>query len=134
MSRSGPTARSEGIDSIGHRNGPNVGLQSFAVDDVYRLAEKRGDVGLEGYVVEHRHTDIRIDLNHDVDVAVGSIAAARDRTEQGSMHHPAIAQGHFGTPQGLERFNAIHKLYIAGLRRYRESLARRSGVTKRLTA
>jgi hypothetical protein len=50
------------------------------------------DKFLQVGVIENRHPNIRIDLDHNVDVAIGTAIAARQRTEQGGMHYPALTQ------------------------------------------
>ena len=81
-----------------------MGFQRVTIYDVDGAVEEIGNVFLEIDLVEHGHPDIRIDLDHDVDVAIRTAFAARQRTEQGGVHHPALAQGALGSPQGLDRF------------------------------
>jgi hypothetical protein len=60
-------------------------------------------------------------LNHNIDIAIGAVVAARDRAEQGGMRHPFRAQvvlGRFQCPQDLVAFHGVN-LRQNGLRNIR---------------
>src|SRR6266446_3020816 len=95
MSRRAAAAALESIDGVDFGARANIGLEPFAADYVDWAVKPAGDVVLQSGVVEDGDAGRGIKFNHDVDVAVGPIVAARTRTEQCHM-----------TPAGPSRFAA----------------------------
>jgi hypothetical protein len=58
-------------------------FEAVAVDHIDRPFEQAGDALLEARIFEHGQMRRRIDLDHDVEVAVGPAVAARHRAEYG---------------------------------------------------
>src|SRR5438105_412045 len=99
---------SECIDRVGHRLGTNVGFEPLAAYDVDGLIEKSCNVFLEFHIIENRDAGVRIEFDHDVDIAIRAVVTTSHRAEQGSMLDPAPAQGRFKASQGLKGFRAVH--------------------------
>src|SRR3954452_21608139 len=97
MSRSERSSALEGIDRIGNGSRTEVGLQAVAAHNIDRPVEQARDVLLQSYVVEHRNMRLRIDLEHDVDIAAGPVLTPRDGTEQGSTPPPPCSERLLGT-------------------------------------
>src|ERR1700722_18674375 len=110
MSRRTVSSDLEGIDRIGRRGGTDIGLEAIAIHDVDRAIEKTRDVVLEACIVEHSETRLRVDLDHDVDIAVGTAVAACYRAENGHPAHAARTQIRFGSTQGRQGFATVHVL------------------------
>jgi len=81
MSRNAVSAASEGIDGVGRGRRPHVRLKTLAADNINRTIEQLGDVILEGNLFVHAHLGRRIDLDHNIDVAVRPVVTARARAE-----------------------------------------------------
>ena len=75
--------------------GPDKRFQSLAIRHVDRHGKQLFDILDDARVVEKAYVGVRIDLNHNVDIAVGTLLAPRPRTKQGGMSYPALAQGAF---------------------------------------
>jgi hypothetical protein len=73
---------SESMDGVGRSLGSETGFQTFAADHIDRPVEHVGDKILHAGIVENRHDDRGVEINQDVDIAVGAVITARDRTEQ----------------------------------------------------
>src|SRR6266852_1916889 len=76
---------SESIDRVGGSLWSNTGFQTFAADDVDRTVEHVGDKVFHAGIVENCHDDCGIEIDQNVDIAVGTVIAARDGTEQRGM-------------------------------------------------
>src|SRR5271170_7462262 len=91
-----PVSRgSEGIDGVGCRRRGYVGFQRLAVYDIDRAVEQGRNIFLKSYVTPNSHMRLGIDLDHNIDVAVGPVVAARTRAEQSGMTDAARTQGGF---------------------------------------
>ena len=92
--RISPSAVSSGlerIDRVSRGGGTDMRFETVAVDHIDRPFEQAGDVLLEARIFEHGQMRRRIDLDHDVEVAVGPAVAARHRAEYGRPPHAARA-------------------------------------------
>jgi hypothetical protein len=76
---------SESIDRVGGSHGSNTRFQTFAADHIDRTVEHVGYKVLHAGIVENRHDDCWIEIDQDVDIAVGAVLAACDGTEQRGM-------------------------------------------------
>src|SRR5689334_7884422 len=110
MSRRAISVCSECIDRVGHGVATNVGFEALAAYNVYRLIEEACNVFLDVHVIKNRDAGVRIEFDHDVDVAIRTVVTPSHRPEQGSMLDPTPAQGMFTASQGLKGFGAIHAL------------------------
>src|SRR5271165_3830367 len=108
MSRSAPLAASEGINGIGRGSGANVRLKPGAVDNIDRAVEQAGDVLFRSGVIEDGDVCGRIKFDHDVDVAVGPVVAARTGAEQRCVTDATRAQSRFVFPQPGKDFLTVH--------------------------
>ena len=81
MSRSAAVAALESIDGVGRGGGANVRLQPLPTDNIDRAVEQAGNVIFQAGVVKNGDVGRRIEFHHDIDVAVGSVVAARAGTE-----------------------------------------------------
>lgn len=81
------------MDCVGGGGGCHVGLQRLPVHHVDRAIKQGGDVVLQADIGPNADRSLRVDLDHDVGVAVGTVVAAGSRAEQGCVGHAAGAQG-----------------------------------------
>src|ERR1700686_4830309 len=109
MSRRAVSTGLEGIGRISGRGGADIGFEAVAVYHVDGAVKQARDVILQACIVEHGDMRLRIDFDHDVDIAVRSTVAARDRAERGRPAHAARAEIGFGSPQGFKGFGTVHK-------------------------
>jgi hypothetical protein len=90
MSLKAVDAASEGTNGVGRGGGTNVRLKPAAADDINRTVEQSRDAILErdvfvdadqgrrsGTPIRDADQGGRIDFDHDLDVAVGPVVAAR---------------------------------------------------------
>ena len=89
-----------------------MGLESLTVDHVDRAIEQTGDVILQPDVIEKSDVGFRIDIDHDVDIAVGPVLAACHGAEYGCMRDAARAQGAFIVAQSGDGVLGIHSKKI----------------------
>src|SRR5579862_4144191 len=99
MSLSASTSGSERIDSISLRRRPEMRFERFPIDHIDRFGEKSGDKVFNTNVVEHGDVRARIELDEDIDVAVGPVVSARHRAKKRGVGYPALAQRRFVLPQ-----------------------------------
>src|SRR4051795_2839940 len=104
MSRSAASAGSECINRVGRDGGFNVRLEPLAAHNIDGTIEQRRDVILERDILIDADPGGGIDFDHDVDVVVGPVVAARSGAEQGGMADAARAQGGLVLPQPLYDF------------------------------
>src|SRR5260370_40315904 len=86
---------SEGINGFALAGWPYMGFQSGTVRNIDAHGEQVLDAVNNADILKHIHPNVRRNLNHDIDVAVGAGVAARARTEQGSMTYPERLQSGF---------------------------------------
>src|SRR3979490_539758 len=98
----------EGIDRVSRRGGTDIGFEAVAVHHVDGTSKQARDVILEARIVEHGDMRLRIDLDHDVDIAVRTPVAARHRAKHSRAAHSARAEIRFASTQGLKSFAAVH--------------------------
>jgi hypothetical protein len=79
---------SESIDRVGRSFGSETRFQTFAADHIDRTVEHLGDKIFDAGIVENGHDDCGIEIDQDVDIAVGAVITARDGTEQGACATP----------------------------------------------
>ena len=77
MSRNALSPASERINRVCNRRWPDVRLQTVAADDINRLIKQFRDVILERDILVDADSRRRIDLDHDIDVALGPVIATR---------------------------------------------------------
>jgi hypothetical protein len=70
-----------------------MGLESVAAYHVDGAIEQAGNIFFQTDVIEHGHARLGINLDHDIEVAVGPVLAAYDRAEHGGMTDAARPQG-----------------------------------------
>ena len=70
----------ESIDGVGRR-WPDVGLETLTAQDINRPIKQFRDVILERDVFLDADRRSRVDLNHNIDIAVGPVVTARARTK-----------------------------------------------------
>src|SRR6266849_5239500 len=109
MSRRAVPTGLEGIDRVSGRGWTDIRLEAVAVHHVDGTIKQARDVILEASIVEHGEMRLRIDFDHDVDIAVRTAVAARDRAEHSRPAHAARAEISFGSTQGFKGFAAVHK-------------------------
>src|SRR5271168_1564435 len=85
----------ESINGFTLGAGPDKRFQSLAIRHVDRHGKQLFDILDDARVVEKAYVGVRIDLNHNVDIAVGTLLAPGPRTKQVGMSYPALAQGAF---------------------------------------
>jgi hypothetical protein len=90
-----------------------VGLERLAIDHIDWAIEQAGDVLRETDVIENRDVRCRVDIDHDVEVAVRPALAARHGTEDGRMRHAARTQGAFMATQCCKGVVSVHAGTIA---------------------
>ena len=88
--------RSECINGIRSGRGANIGFEAFTIYNIDGFIEEPGDVVLEIHVIENRDAGVRINLDHNIDVATEPVVAASHRANQGGVRYPPTAQGLFG--------------------------------------
>jgi hypothetical protein len=66
-------------------------LEGFAIDYIDALCKQFAEVFANADIVEHCRMRRGIEFDEDIEVAVGSTFAARDRTEQRGMANAAGA-------------------------------------------
>src|SRR5579885_1451690 len=113
MSRNAPIAASERINCVRHRDGFYMRLQPVAIDNVDRPVKQACDIGLQADIAEQGDARRRVELYHDVDVAVGAIVPARSRAEQGRMADAAGAQRRLVVLQPGDDLVSVHRPRIA---------------------
>src|SRR6266849_10695856 len=109
MSRRAVPTGLEGIDRVSGRGWTDIRLEAVAVHHVDGTIKQARDVILEASIVEHGEMRLRIDLDHNVDIAVRTAVAARHRAEHSRPAHAAGAEIRFGSTQGLKGFAAVHE-------------------------
>jgi hypothetical protein len=100
----------ESIDRIAFSVRPDIWYQSLAVNYVDARRKHVLDEVDDTDILEHADGGVVRDLNHDVDIAIGSLLTPSDGTEQGGMCHPALTQGAFVFPQPVKDFLPVHVL------------------------
>src|SRR5262245_51612069 len=70
-----------------HCRRPHIGLESLPVHDINRSVEQTGDEILQFDIVIDAEMSIRVQVDHDVDVAVRPRLASGNRAEDRSMLH-----------------------------------------------
>jgi len=53
-----------------------------------------------------------VDIDQEVDIAVGAIVAAHPLTEQSGMSYATLAQGLLVLPKAVENLLPVHCLYL----------------------
>jgi hypothetical protein len=79
---------SERIKSIPAHGHAQRGLERIAIDYIDCLSKETGDEILDANIVEHRHLVGGVELDEDVDVAIGPVVAARGRTNRAACLTP----------------------------------------------
>src|SRR5579864_2328757 len=78
MSTSTPRSLSEGIDRVPRGRRTQVGFQGVPIDHINRTVKQTHNVILQPDVIEHGDVGLRIDVDHNVEVTVRTVIAARD--------------------------------------------------------
>jgi hypothetical protein len=83
--------RSEGIDDVSFDSRSDVSVQSPKAYDIDLASkstlEQHADVPLKPNIGEEVHAGVAIDVDQDIDVAIGTVLVARYGTEQPSVSH-----------------------------------------------
>ena len=87
-----------------------MGFEALAVDHVNGLREQTRDEFLDLDVIEDADMGVRIELDEDVDIAVGVIVAASGRAEQRSMADAPRSQSCFRPSQSGQCILRFHGL------------------------
>src|SRR6516165_6432689 len=90
----------------------HVRLEGLPIDHVNRSIEQTGNVIFQSDVVEKRDMSLGIDINENVEIAVRSALAARDRPEYRGMRDAARPQRAFMAAQGGKGILSIHTQII----------------------
>lgn len=69
-----------------------MGLERVTIDHIDRALKQSGNVIPQSHIIENGDVSLWIDVDHDIEVAVGPVLAARDRTEDGGVTNTARAQ------------------------------------------
>src|SRR5437588_11413661 len=93
ISSSAATVGLKGIDGVRRHGRPDMRLQSVAAYHVDGAIEQAGNIFFQTDVVEHSHARLGINLDHDIEVAIGPVLAASNRAEHGGMTDAARPQG-----------------------------------------
>ena len=112
MSSSASRSASESIDRVGGCTRAKAWLQGFAVDHVNGALKQAGDVILQTRIVEHRGDNGGVEVNENINVAVGSLLVTRDGTEQGGMRNAMRPQVGLALPQPLYDLVTFHAAFI----------------------
>src|SRR5579864_2951122 len=108
MSKSACRARSESIDRLSLGGRPNERFQLSSVRDIDAAGKKIAEILGDRNIFEKADRRIWRDLDHDVDVAVRTLVAARSRPEQRGVRHAARAQGGFVLFQSRQNGLPVH--------------------------
>ena len=90
------------------RRRAQIGLQGLAVDHVNRSVKQSCYIILQSDIVEQSDMGIGIDIDHNIDVAIGPDFAASDGAEHGCVRNPPRAQVAFMSAKNGKRFLSIH--------------------------
>src|SRR6266436_875692 len=93
MSRSAPLSFSESIQRIARGRRAQMGLERVPVDHVDRAVEQAGDKFFQADIFVDRPFGPGLEFHQNIDVAVGVVVAARDRTEHGRAADSARKAG-----------------------------------------
>ena len=88
-----------------------AGLQGFPVDHVNGTLKQARDVILDARIVEHRRDNRGVEVNENVDVAIGSLLVTGNGTEQGGMRDAVRPQVGLAFPQRLYDLVAFHTAF-----------------------
>src|SRR5271165_1505963 len=88
-------------------------FQRFARDHIDRIAEEFGDIVLEPDIGIDVLNGLGIDIDQEIDIAIGSIVATHPRTEQGSMGDATLTQRVFVLPKPVNNLLPVHGSYLA---------------------
>jgi len=120
-------AASERIDRVFSGSRSDIGLQPVMSHDIDASIEQSGDIVFDGDVFIDLDPGRRIDLDHDIDVAVGAFLSARARTEQRRMPDAPLAQRPLVLPQPGDDIRTVYMALYNTLRRTRRLLVERCG-------
>src|SRR5437588_3277617 len=109
MSMSAARTALECIDGFGERCWPDIMFQSGAIDDIHRPLEEAGYIFFDACIVPEVWICLRIELHHDVDVAIRAIVAARGRAEQRGVRDAARPQCGLALLQSGKDLVAAHR-------------------------
>lgn len=104
---------SEGIDRVSLGGSPN-GLQEHRViGDVDVRRKQLGDVLGDPDVVIQVDASRRVDLNQNVEIAVGARVAPSGRSEKRCALHALSAEGRFVSAQDRDDGISVHRAVVA---------------------
>jgi hypothetical protein len=89
---------SESIDCVSGDGWFHIRLQPVAVYYIDTAVEQSGDVILQAGILENGDPGRRIEFDHDVGVALGTLIAPRPRTKQGGMSYAPLAEARLRSP------------------------------------
>src|SRR5258707_11737526 len=108
ISRRTPWSASEGIERIPHCRRAQMGLEGGAIDDVNRALKQADNVIPQSHVIENGDVRLGINVDDDVEVAVGTVLAARDRPEDSGVANAARTQVAFMAGEGSDGIPRVH--------------------------
>jgi hypothetical protein len=79
-----------------------AGFESFPVDHVHGTLKQARDIRFQARIVEHCRDNLRVEVDQDVDVAIGALLVAGNETERGGMPDAMRLQLGFALLQGLD--------------------------------
>src|SRR6185295_8378078 len=96
MSWSAPLSFSESIERIAPGRPTQMRLERVPVDHVDGAVEQAGDEFFQADILVDRAFGAGLEFHQNIDVAVGVVVAARDRTEHRGATDSACPQGGLG--------------------------------------
>src|SRR5829696_2188101 len=103
ISRRAASAGLKGINGVGRCSGTDIGLERVPAHDVGGTVKEASDVFFQAGIIEDGNARVGVDLEHDVNVAVGPVVAACARAKQRRPAYSARAQIAFITAQDGKR-------------------------------
>ena len=92
---------SESIDRVGDSLRSDTRFQTLAINDIDWVVEHARDELFHAGIIENRYDDGGIQIDQDVDIAIGKIVTSRDGTKQRSMSNALRPQVSFALPELL---------------------------------
>lgn len=103
---------SKSIDRVSGRPWPDKGFQTFNSHDVDRTIEHAGDVFFDAGIVENRDDDFRIEIDQNIDIAVGPLFITRYGAKKRGMSNAMRPQVGLALPKPVDNFITFHKFIL----------------------
>jgi hypothetical protein len=88
-------------------------FQRIAGDNIDRTIEQPCNIFFQVDIIEHRNMGLWLGVDHDIEIAFGTVIATCNRPENGNVPHAARPQVVFVAPQSCKGVFDFHALYIA---------------------